>query len=82
MVQSRGAGPVKGGAARRVRKHVPKPRKMPTSELDVPGGRISGVLTGSYTFEDGTLAVSSKRKLSSKEQVVSTGEATHSKTVR
>jgi len=50
----RGAGPVKGGAARRVRKHTPKPKQMPTSKLEVPGGRISGTLAGSYTFADGS----------------------------
>ena len=52
VLQVRGAGPVKGGAARRVRRHVTKPRAVPTSEMAIGGGRLSGALVGSYTFED------------------------------
>lgn len=52
VLQLRGVGVTKGGAARRVKKHVPKPKATPTSALALPGGRMAGVLSGSYTFAD------------------------------
>ena len=36
----------------RVKKHVPKPKGVPSTPFELLGGRISGTLCGSYTFAD------------------------------
>ena len=54
VLQKRGAV-IQKGEPRKIGKLKPKvnkPKKVATSTLELPGGRIKGTLTGSYTFAD------------------------------
>ena len=52
VLQRRDATLRKSEPRQRPKRRPPKAEQMPTSRLQVPGSRVSGILCGSYTFAD------------------------------